>query len=86
MELKTLKAYIKTNLANKFIKPSKLLVSAPIFFNQKSDGFLRLCFNYWGLNNFTINNQYPLALVGESLNRLGRTRWFTQLDFISENY
>ena len=29
--------------ANGFIKPSKSPASAPIFFDRKSDGFLRLC-------------------------------------------
>ena len=33
MELETLKAYIKTNLADGFIKPSKSLASAPILFD-----------------------------------------------------
>lgn len=32
IELATLKAYIKTNLANGFVRPFKLLVSIPIFF------------------------------------------------------
>lgn len=34
VELKTLKSYIETNLVNRFIRPSNLYVSAPIFFNQ----------------------------------------------------
>ena len=37
VELKTLKTYIKTNLANRFIKPSKLPIGAPILFVQKLD-------------------------------------------------
>ena len=40
MELEILKTYIETNLANGFIKPSKLPVGALILFKQKSDGFL----------------------------------------------
>ena len=64
IELKTLKTYIKTNLANGFICPSKSPARAPIFFNQKTDGSLHLCVNYWGLNNLTIKNQYQLSLIG----------------------
>ena len=56
VELETLKAYIKTNLANGFIKPSKSPAGASILFNRKSDGFFRLCVNYRGLNNLTIKN------------------------------
>ena len=65
VELETLKAYIETNLANEFIRPSKSRAGAPILFDRKSDGSLRLCVNYWGLNNLTIKNWYPLPLIGE---------------------
>ena len=77
VELETLKTYIKTNLANGFIRPSKSPMSALILFDRKPDGSLRLCVDYRGLNNITIKNQYPLPLIGESLDRLGRTRRFT---------
>ena len=83
VELETLKTYIKTNLKNGFIKPSKSPAGAPILFDKKPDGSLRLCVDYRGLNNLTIKNQYPLPLVGESLDRLGRARRFTQLDLTS---
>ena len=77
VELETLKTYIKTNLANSFIRPSKSPAGAPIFFDRKPDGSLRFCVDYWGLNNITIKNQYPLLLIGKSLDRLGRARRFT---------
>ena len=77
MELKTLKNYIKTNLANGFIRPSKSPAGASILFDQKPDGSLRLYVNYWGLNNITIKNRYPLLLIGESLDRLGQAKQFT---------
>ena len=40
VKLKTLKAYIETNLANGFIKSLKSPAGAPILFNRKSDGSL----------------------------------------------
>ena len=40
MELETLKTYIKTNLANGFIKPSKSPAGAPILFICKKDSSL----------------------------------------------
>ncbi len=70
MELETLKAYIKNNLANRFIMPSKSPVGAPILFDKKPDNSLRLCVDYQGLNNLTIKNRYPLSSVGESLDQL----------------
>ena len=86
VELETLKTYIKTNLANSFIRPSKSPAGAPILFDRKPDGSLRLCVDYRGLNNITIKNQYPLPLIGESLDRLGRARRFTQLDLTNAYY
>ena len=83
VELETLKAYIKTNLANGFIRPSKSPAGAPILFNRKSDGSLRWCVNYRGLKNLTIKNRYPLPLIGKLLDRLERAKQFTQLDLTS---
>ncbi len=86
MELETLKAYIENNLANGFIRPSQSPAGALIFFDKKPDGSLRLCMDYQGLNNLTIKNWYLLPLVGESLDRLGRARHFTQLDLTNAYY
>ena len=80
MELEILKAYIKTNLSNSFIKPFKSSAGTLILFDRKSNGFLRLCVNYRGLNNLIIKNRYQLPLIGELLDRLWRVRQFTQLD------
>ena len=46
MELETLKAYIENNLTNAFISLFKSSVGAPILFNKKLDGSLRLCVDY----------------------------------------
>ncbi len=86
MELETLKAYIKNNLANDFIRPSKSPAKAPILFDKKPDGSLRLCMDYQGLNKLTIKNRYPLLLVGKSLDRLDRARRFIQLDLTNAYY
>ena len=67
MELETLKAYIENNQINSFIRPSKSPARAPIFFDKKPNGSLRLCVNYQGLNNLIIKNLYLVLLVGELL-------------------
>ena len=86
VELETLKAYIETNLANKFIRPSKSLASAIILFDWKSNHSLQLCVNYWGLNNFTIKNRYSLSIIKKLLDRLRKASRFTQLDLTSAYY
>ena len=77
VKLEILKTYIKTNLANGFIRSSKLPTGALILFIQMKDGNFRLCINYQGFNNLTIKNLYLFPLIGESLNRLGRAKCFT---------
>ena len=77
VEWETLKTYIETNLANGFIRPSKSPTGAPILFDQKPDGSLRLYVDYRGLNNIIIKNWYPLPLIGELLDWLGQARRFT---------
>ena len=67
VELDTLKTYIKTNLANGFIRSFKSPVEAPIFFDKKPDENFRLYVDYQRFNNLIIKNRYPLRLVGESL-------------------
>ncbi len=57
VELETLKTYIETHLKMGFIRPSKSPTGAPIFFDKKSDGSLRLCIDYRGFNNLTIKNR-----------------------------
>ncbi len=77
MGLETLKAYIKNNLASSFIRHFKSPIEAPILFDKKSEGSLRLYVDYWGLNNLTIKNRYSLPLVRESLDWLGQAWRFT---------
>ena len=69
VKLKTLKTYIKTNLANGFILSSKSPAGAPILFNKKPDRSFCLCVDYQGLSNISIKNQYPLPLIDESLDQ-----------------
>ena len=83
IELEILKTYIKTNLVNNFIWPSKSPAWALILFVRKPNDSLRLYVDYWGLNNLTIKNQYPLPLIGKSLDWLEQAKQFTQLDFTS---
>ena len=67
VELETLKTYIKTNLANSFIWPSKSFARAPILFDRKPERSFRFCVDYQSFNNQTIKNRYLLPLIGESL-------------------
>ena len=76
MKLEILKAY----------KPSESPAAAPILLDKKLDGSFCLCVNYRGLNNLIIKNRYPLLLIGEAMDCLGRAKQFTQLDLTSVYY
>ena len=80
---KTLKAYIKTTLANGFIQPSSSAAAAPILVVKKKDGGLRLSVDYQALNSATVKNRYPLQLFSDMLNRLRGARIFTKLDLLN---
>ena len=86
VELETLKTYIKTNLANGFIRFSKSLAGALILFDRKPNKSFCLCVNYRSFNNITIKNQYLLPLISKSLDWLGRAKRFTQLDLTNAYY
>ena len=86
VELKTIKAYIETNLSNNFIRTLKSPAGASILFVRKPDYSFCLCVNWQGLNNLTIKNWYLLPLIGESLNQLGQAKQFNQLDLTSDYY
>jgi hypothetical protein len=69
-ELKVLKDYLRENEKAGRVRPSKSSAGAPILFTPKSDGGLRLCVDYRGLNRITTKNRYPLPLISEILDRI----------------
>ena len=79
-ELRVLRKYLDEMLASGKIVRSTSPAAAPILFVPKPDGTLRLCIDYRGLNKITIKNRYPLPLMNELQNRLGKARFFTKLD------
>ena len=56
VKLETVKTYIKTNLANGFIRAFKSPVEAFFLTNKKLDRSLRFYIDYWNLNNLIIKN------------------------------
>jgi hypothetical protein len=79
-ELRVLREYIDTNLANGRIRRSESPAGAPILFVQKKDGTLRLCVDYRALNSVTVKNRHPLPLITETIDRLSGAAIYTKLD------
>nr|GEW13378.1 hypothetical protein [Tanacetum cinerariifolium] len=47
---------------------------------------LRICIDYWELNKVTIKNKYPIPLITNLFDQLGKARYFTKLDLRSGYY
>ncbi|XP_057730789.1 uncharacterized protein LOC130946125 [Arachis stenosperma] len=82
-ELEELKKQLKDLLDAGFIRPSKAPYGAPVLFQKKHDGSLRLCIDYRALNKVTIKNKYPIPLIADLFDQLGRAKWFSKLDLRS---
>jgi hypothetical protein len=86
VEEEVLRKYIQDNLTKKFIRHSQSPCSAAVLFVKKPDGSLRLCVDYRGLNKLTTKNRYPLSLITELLDRLGKAKYFTKFDMRDSYY
>ena len=82
-ELKVLQKYLNDHLFKGFIQVSSSSAAALILFVHKSEGGLRFCVNYWGLNVITVKNRYSLPLIKETLDCLCNVIVYIKLDIIA---
>ncbi|RVW34437.1 RNA-directed DNA polymerase-like [Vitis vinifera] len=85
-ELEELRRQLKELLDAGFIQPSKAPYGAPVLFQKKHDGSLQMCIDYRALNKVTVKNKYPIPLIADLFDQLGRARYFTKLDLRSGYY
>ena len=81
-----LKEKLRQLLEQGFIRPSNSPWGAPILFQKKKDGSLRLCIDDRGLNQVTVKNKYPIPRIDELLDRLHGSKVFTNIDLRSRYY
>lgn len=82
-ELFLLRKTLLDYLDKGFIRVSSSPAAAPVLFARKPGGGLRFCCDYRALNKLTKKDRYPLPLIQETLERIGKARWFTKLDVIA---
>ena len=82
-ELEELRKQLNEFLVGGFIRPSKAPYGAPVLFQKKADGSLRLCIDYRALNKVTVRNTYPIPLIADLFDQLRRAKYFTKLDLRS---
>ncbi|KAK9412177.1 hypothetical protein NXF25_003352 [Crotalus adamanteus] len=85
-ELQEMRKYLDKNLARGFIEPAHSRIAAPVIFQGKKDGGLRLCVDFWGLNAVCIEQVYPLPLMKDLLTHLAAGKIFTKLDLREAYY
>ena len=69
-----------------FICPTKALYRAPVLFQKKKDGTLRLCIDYRALNKVMVRNKYPLSIISYLFDQLHGAKNFMKLDLRSGYY
>lgn len=87
-ELEELRRQFGEFLDAGLIQPSKApnKTGAPVLFQKKHDGSLRLCIDDRALNKVTIKNKYPIPLIANLFDQLGGARYFSKLDLRSGYY
>ena len=82
-ELKVLKKYLEKNLSKGFIRASFSPTASPVLFACKPKGGLWFCVDYRQLNAITINNQYLLPLIKETLGCICKVKIYSKIDIIA---
>ncbi len=85
-ELQELRRQLTELVDSGFIRPSKSPYGAPVLFQKKHDGSLRLCIDYRALNKLTVKNKYPIPRIDDLFDQLGKARWISKLDLRSGYY
>ena len=85
-ELLVLRKTLTELLDKGFIRVSNSPAAAPVLFAKQPSGKLRFCVDYRALNALTKKDRYPLPLINETLERIGKATWFTKLDVIQAYY
>lgn len=86
LELKELWRQLKELLDVGYIQPLKAPYGAPVLFQQKHDGSLRLCIDYRAVNKVTIKNKYLIPLIADLFDQLGHAKYFSKLELRSGYY
>ena len=80
VEREKVQEFVKNQLRKEYIRPSKLLQMSPVFFVPKKDGKKRMVQDYRYLNSWTVKNNYPLPLILDLIDSIGKKKVFTKMD------
>ena len=80
VEREEVQKFVKDQLRKGYIRPSKSPQTSPVFFVPKKDGKKRMVQDYRYLNSWTIKNNYPLPLISDLIDSIGKKKVFTKMD------
>jgi len=80
VEREKVQEFVKNQLRKRYIRPSKLPQTSPVFFVPKKDGRKRMVQDYRYLNSWIIKNNYPLLLISDLINSIRKKKVFTKMD------
>lgn len=79
-EILKVRQIIQELLDKKIIRESESEYASPILLVKKKDGSDRMCVDYRKLNEITVKDRFPLPLIDDQIDRLGKHKFFTSLD------
>ena len=80
VEREEVQELVKDQLRKIYIRPLKSLQMSPVFFILKKDEKKRMVQDYKYLNSWTIKNNYPLPLISDLIDSIGKKKVFTKID------
>jgi len=72
--------FVEDQLRKGYIRPSKSPQTSPVHFVVKKNGTWRIVQDYQHINQWMIKNGYPLPLIADILDGVGKRKVFTKLD------
>ena len=80
VEREEVQEFVKDQLRKGYIRPSKSPQTSLVFFAPKKDGKKRMVQDYRYLNSWTIKNNYPLPLISDLIDSIGKKKVFMKMD------
>jgi len=80
VEREEVQEFVKDQLWKGYIRPLRSPQTSPVFFVLKKDGKKRMVQDYWYLNSWTIKNNYPLPLISDLIDSIGKKKMFMKMD------
>jgi len=75
-----IQAFVEDQLRKGYIRPSKSPQISPVHFVAKKGSTQRMVQDYRHINQWMIKNGYPLSLIVDILDGVGKRKVFTKLD------